>query len=302
MRGSELSVDHSFTSASSSAPSLDANKETSSNPVPATNTDFPLSLSSSSDVSVPSQDKNSNVEAKDAISKINCSYGEDPKAWIPQGRQAELVSILVQRQREMQACMQDSTAWAQDKVVRVTRHLAKEKEELQSLRKEKEELDRLQEEGRTLEESTRKKILEMESAISRTNAHLEKVNASARRRDAENAQLRIQLDAAKRHEVESSTKFGELSRKNEETLKRSQYCESERAVLQDELAAEKNKLSRVLQQLQHAKEKEDQVQVIAIFCLPIHNIHIKLTIFHEKHRGSNPMNQDQSVIYGSCLI
>jgi hypothetical protein len=302
MKGSELSVDHSFTSAASSAPSLDTNKATSANPVPATNTDLPLSLSSSSDVSVPSQDKNSNVEAKDAISKINCSYDEDQKAWIPQGRKAELVSILVRRQKEMQARMQDSTAWAQDKVVRAARHLAKEKEELQALRKEKEESDRLQEEERTLEENTRKKILEMESAISRTNAHLEKVDASARRREAENAQLRIQLDAAKRHEVESAIKLDELSRKNEETLKRSQYCESERAVLQDELAAEKSKLSKVLQQLQHSKEKGDQIQVIAIFCLPIHNVHIKLTIFHEKHRGSNPMNQDQSLIYGSCLI
>jgi hypothetical protein len=134
--------------------------------------------------------------------------------------------------------------------------------------------DRLQDERHTLEESTRKKLLEMECAISRVNAQLEKVNASARRRDAENAQLRIQLEAAKRHEVESATKFEALSRKDEKTLKRSsQYWESERAVLEDELAAEKTKLSRVLQQLQHAKEK-DQLQVITVLCLPIRNLHV----------------------------
>ncbi|KAK3137534.1 hypothetical protein QOZ80_5BG0453610 [Eleusine coracana subsp. coracana] len=204
--------------------------------------------------------KDSSVDAKDSSSKINFSYDENQKAWIPQDRKDEIVLILVQRQKEMQAHMQDWTDWAQEKVMQVARRLAKEKEELQSLRKEKEELDRLQEERHTLEESNRKKVLEMESAISRASAQLEKSDASARRREAENAQLRIQLEAAKRHAIGSVTKFEELSRKHEKTLKRSQYWESERAVLQDMLAAEKSKLSRVLQQLQHAKEKKEQLQ------------------------------------------
>jgi hypothetical protein len=149
---------------------------------------------------------------------------------------------------------------------------SKEKEELQSLHKEKEESVCLQDERHTLEESTRKKLLEMECAISRENAQLEKVDASAHRCDAENAQLRIQLEAAKRHAVEFATKFEALSRKDEKTLIRSsQYWESERAVLLDELAAEETKLSMVIQQLQHAKEK-DQLQVITVLCLPIRNL------------------------------
>ncbi|TVU17900.1 hypothetical protein EJB05_33961 [Eragrostis curvula] len=260
MTGSELSVDLSFSAAASSTPSFDTNKATSSDSVPAASTDLSLSLSPSSDGSVPSSNQNSNIEVKDSSGKINFSYDEDQKAWIPQDKKDEMVLMLVQRQKEMQAHMQDWTDWAQEKVMQVTRRLAKEREELQSLRKEKEESGRLQDERHTLEESTRKKLLEMESAISRANAQLEKADASARRRDTENAQLRIQLEAAKLHAAESTTKFEELSRKDEKTLKRSQYWESERAVLQDELVAEKNKLSRVLQQLQHAKEKKDQLQ------------------------------------------
>ncbi|GJM94555.1 hypothetical protein PR202_ga11210 [Eleusine coracana subsp. coracana] len=260
LTGSEVSLDLSFNAAGSCTPALDTNKATSSNPVQATSTDLSLSLSSSSDISVQSPNQESNVDAKDSSSKINFSYDENQKAWIPQDRKDEIVLILVQRQKEMQAHMQDWTDWAQEKVMQVARRLAKEKEELQSLRKEKEELDRLQEERLTLEESNRKKVLEMESAISRASAQLEKADASARRREAENAQLRIQLEAAKRHAIASVTKFDELSRKHEKTLKRSQYWESERAVLQDVLAAEKSKLSRVLQQLQHAKEKKEQLQ------------------------------------------
>jgi hypothetical protein len=267
LTGSELSLDFSFSAEAFSTLSLDTNRTTSSNPVPAANTDLSVSLSSSTDVSVPSPDQNSNVEAKDPSRKINFSYHQDRNAWIPRYKKDEIVMILVQRQEEMQTHIQGWTDWAQEKVMQVTRTLAKEKEELQSLRKEKDELVRLQDERHTLEESTRKKLLEMESAISRANA-------SARRRDAENSQLRIQLEAANRHAVESETKFEAFSRKDEKTLKRSQSWESQRAVLQDELAAGKTKLSRVLQQLQHAKEKKDQLLVITVLCLPIHNLHV----------------------------
>ncbi|KAL6594570.1 hypothetical protein ACP70R_040925 [Stipagrostis hirtigluma subsp. patula] len=263
MTGPEVSVDLSFTAAVPSASSFDAKDAktaTSSNPVPATSTDLSLSLPSSSDGSVPSLNQNSNIEGKDSSSKINFSYDEEQKAWIPQDRKDEMVLILVQRQKEVHAHMQDWTDWAQEKVMQVTRRLAKEKEELQSLRKEKEEADRLQEERHNLEESTRKKLLEMESAIARANAQLEKADASARRRDAENAQLRLQMEAAKRQAAVSAAKFEELSTRDEKTLKRSQYWESERSLLQDELAAEKNKLSRVQQQLRQAKEKKDQLQ------------------------------------------
>ncbi|GJN36097.1 hypothetical protein PR202_gb24933 [Eleusine coracana subsp. coracana] len=227
LTGSEVSLDLSFNAAGSSTPALDTNKATSSNPLQATSTDLSLSLSSSSDISVQSLSQDSSVDAKDSSSKINFSYDENQKAWIPQDRKDEIVLILVQRQKEMQAHMQDWTDWAQEKVMQVARRLAKEKEELQSLRKEKEELDRLQEERHL-----------WKRAIGR----------------------RIQLEAAKRHAIGSVTKFEELSRKHEKTLKRSQYWESERAVLQDMLAAEKSKLSRVLQQLQHAKEKKEQLQ------------------------------------------
>ncbi|KAL6865328.1 hypothetical protein ACP4OV_016479 [Aristida adscensionis] len=260
MAGSEVSVDLSFTAAVPSTPSFDAKAATSNNPVPAASTDLSLSLPSSSDGSTPSYTQNTKTEAKEPSNKINFSYDEDQKAWIPQDRKDEMVLILVQRQKEVHAHMQDWTDWAQEKVMQVTRRLAKEKEELQSLRKEKEDADRLQEERHNLEESTRKKLLEMESAIARANAQLEKADASARRREAENAQLRLQMEAAKRHAAESAAKFEELSRKDEKTHKRSQYWESERALLQDELAAEKSKLSRVQQQLQHAKEKKDQLQ------------------------------------------
>jgi len=168
--------------------------------------------------------------------------------------------ILVQRQKELQAHMRDWTDWAQQKVMQVAHRLAKEKEELQSLRKEKEEADRLQEERHHSEESTRKKLLEMESAISRANAQLEKADASAHRREAENAQLMLQMEAAKRHAAESATNILELLKKDENSRKRSQRWESERALLQEDLAAQKSRLSRVQEQLQHAKEQKDQVQ------------------------------------------
>jgi chromosome segregation ATPase len=204
----------------------------------------------------------------DSSSKINFSYDEEQKVWIPQDKKDAIVLILVQRQKDLQAHMHDWTDWAQQKVMQVAHRLAKEKDELQSLRKEKEEADRLQEERHHLEESTRKKLLEMESAISRANAQLEKAEASARRREVENAQLTLQMEAAKRHAAESATNISELLKKDENSRKRSQRWESDRALLQEDLAAQKSKLSRVQEQLQHAKELKDQVQVLTVQFLP----------------------------------
>ncbi|XP_066392615.1 LOW QUALITY PROTEIN: putative E3 ubiquitin-protein ligase RF298 [Miscanthus floridulus] len=254
--GSEVSVDLSFTGTLSPSPSFDAKVVSNSNPAPAASTDLSLSLPSSSD----SLNHDSNTEGVDSSSKINFSYDEEQKVWIPHDKKDAIVLILVQRQKDLQAHMHDWTDWAQQKVMQVAHRLAKEKDELQSLRKEKEEADRLQEERHHLEESTRKKLLEMESAISRANAQLEKAEASARRREAENAQLMLQMEAAKRHAAESATNISDLLKKDENSRKRSQRWESDRALLQEDLAAQRSKLSRVQEQLQHAKELKDQVQ------------------------------------------
>ncbi|KAG8067119.1 hypothetical protein GUJ93_ZPchr0005g16323 [Zizania palustris] len=262
VKGSEVPADLSFTGATLPSSSSEAKLASNSNPLPAASTDLSLSLPlpSSNDASAPSLNHDSNTEGINSSSKINLAYDEDQKVWVPQDKKDEMVLVLVQRQKELQAHLRDWTDWAQKKVMQVTRRLAKEKEELQSLRREKEEADRLQEERHNLEESTRKKLLEMESAISRANTQLEKAESSARRRDAENAQLMIQMEAAKQHAAESASNILELSKKDENSLKRSQHWESERALLQEDLATEKSKLSQVHQQLQHAKEQKDQLQ------------------------------------------
>ncbi|KAK1692827.1 hypothetical protein QYE76_009524 [Lolium multiflorum] len=269
MKGSEYAVDLSFTATGTiaSIPSFDAKTTNNADPASAASTELSLSLPlplpspSSGDGSAPPLSQDSNTEAVDPSSKINFAYDEDQKVWVPQDKKDEMVLILVQRQKELQAHMRDWRDWAMEKVMQVTRRLAKEKEELQSLRREKEEVDRLHEERHCLVESARKKLLEMESAISRLSAQLDKADASARRREAENAQLRVQMEAAKRHAAESAANFVELSKKDESSLKRSQYWESERSLLQEQLVAEKSKLSRVQQQLQHAKEKKEQLKV-----------------------------------------
>ncbi|CAL5062950.1 unnamed protein product [Urochloa decumbens] len=257
--GSGVSVDLSFTGTLSSTP-FDAKVISNSNPAPAASTDLSLSLPSSSDGSAPSLNHDSSTDGMDSSSKINFSYDEEQKVWIPQDKKDEIVLILVQRQKELQAHMRDWTDWAQQKVMQVAHRLAKEKEELQSLRKEKEDADRQQEDRHHVEESSRKKLLEMESAIARANAQLEKADASARRREAENSQLMLQMEAAKRHAVESATNISELLKKDENSRKRSQRWENERALLQEDLAAQKSRLSRVQEQLQHAKEQKDRVQ------------------------------------------
>ncbi|XP_073008931.1 putative E3 ubiquitin-protein ligase RF298 [Typha latifolia] len=221
--------------------------------MPMANTELSLSLPSTS--SCPSAKQDSSVEAPD-----NVTYDKICKDWVPKDKKDELVLNLVPYKRELQAQIQDWIDWAQLKVMQAARRLAKDKDELQSLRQEKEEVRRLQEERQNLEESTRKKLTEMETAIAKASGQVERANAAARRLEVENAQLRLEMEAAKLQAAESAANCQELSWKEAKTLKKFQSWETQRALLQEELVTEKHNLSQQQRKLEQAKEQQEHLQ------------------------------------------
>ncbi|XP_077218567.1 putative E3 ubiquitin-protein ligase RF298 [Tasmannia lanceolata] len=223
---------------------------------PVANTELSLSLSSKTNgASKP----NHNAETQ------NCSFSGISSdkilgQWVPEDKKDEVMLKLVPRVRELQTQLQEWTEWAQQKVMQAARRLSKDKEELKTLRQEKEEVARIKKEKQTLEESTMKKLSEMENAWSKASKQVEWDNDAVRRLEVENSKLRLEMEVAKLRALESAANCREISRREKKTLEKFQSWERQKALFQEELVTERHKLSQLQQQLEHAKEFQDQLE------------------------------------------
>nr|GMD93450.1 putative E3 ubiquitin-protein ligase RF298 [Ipomoea batatas] len=180
--------------------------------------------------------------------------------WATQDKKDEMILKLVPRVRELQNQLQEWTEWANQKVMQAARRLSKDKAELKTLRQEKEEVERLKKEKQTLEENTMKKLTEMASALGKASGQVDRANAAVRRLEFENAALRREMEAAKLHAAESAASCQEVSKREKKTLAKFHSWEKQKIMLQDELATEKRKLAQLQQDLELAKDLQNQIE------------------------------------------
>ncbi|GLJ13967.1 hypothetical protein SUGI_0223370 [Cryptomeria japonica] len=178
-----------------------------------------------------------------------------------QDRKDEMIMKMFHRAREIETQLQEWTEWAQQKVMQAARRLSKEKAELKALRQEREEIARLKKEKQAVEESNMKKLSEMDNALRKAKAQMERGNATVSKLEEENKKLRQEMDAAKLIAIESAVACLEVSKREKKTLKKFQAWERQKAMLQEELTSEKRKLASLQQQLVKAKERQLQIEV-----------------------------------------
>ncbi|KAK6803801.1 hypothetical protein RDI58_001585 [Solanum bulbocastanum] len=180
--------------------------------------------------------------------------------WVPQDKKDEMILKLVPRVHELQGQLQEWTEWANQKVMQAARRLSKDKTELKTLRQEKEEVERLKKEKLSLEENTMKKLAEMENALFKAKGQFERANAAVRRLEIEKDLLKRDMEVAKLHAAELAASCQEVSKREKKTLMKFQSWEKQKAILQDELAAERRKLVELQQQLEQAKDVLNQLE------------------------------------------
>ncbi|KDP40062.1 hypothetical protein JCGZ_02060 [Jatropha curcas] len=221
----------------------------------ATDTELSLSLhAKSNNASVPA---NSNAEAP-SCGYTGIQYDKSLAQWVPRDKKDEIIVKLVPRVQELENQLQEWTEWANQKVMQAARRLSKDKAELKSLRQEKEEVERLKKEKQNLEDSTVKKLQEMENALCKAGGQVERANSAVRRLEVENAALRQEMEAAKLRAAESAASCQEVSKREKKTLVKFQSWEKQKTLLQEELATEKRKVAQLLQDLEHAKQLQEQ--------------------------------------------
>ncbi|XP_071696941.1 putative E3 ubiquitin-protein ligase RF298 [Rutidosis leptorrhynchoides] len=180
--------------------------------------------------------------------------------WTLQDKKDETILKLVPRVDELQYQLQQWTEWANQKVMQAARRLGKDKTELKTLKQEKEEVEKLKKEKKVLEDNTMKKLSEMENALKKASNQVARASGAMCRLEAENANLRFEMEAAKLRAAESAASCQEVAKREKKTLMQLQLWEKQKVVFQEELTAEKRKLSQLQDDLEQAKEQRDKLE------------------------------------------
>ncbi|KAL7608035.1 hypothetical protein Lser_V15G10525 [Lactuca serriola] len=237
----------------------DFNTETcgNSNPptLPKTHNNPPASASET-ELSLSNPPKQNDVHVSSNPSFSAIPYDK----WISHAKKDETIMKLVPRVHELQNQLQEWTEWANQKVMQAARRLGKDKAELKTLKLEKEEVERLKKEKQTLEENTMKKLSEMENALCKASGQVERANSAVRRLKVENSNLRHEMEAANLRAAESAASCEEVSKREKKTLMQFQSWEKLKSLIQEELIAEKRKFTQLQQDLQVAKQQQDQLE------------------------------------------
>ncbi|KAJ4876539.1 putative E3 ubiquitin-protein ligase RF298 [Raphanus sativus] len=180
--------------------------------------------------------------------------------FVPRNKRDELVLKLAPRVKDLQSELQVWTDWANQKVKQATSRLLKDQPELKALRKEKEEAEEFRKEKQLLEESNMKRRSEMEFALNNMTRQLEKANNTVRRLELEQSLLKKEREVANIRAAEAAASCIEAKERVQKTLKSTQSWEGQKALLQEELKSQRDKVAELQQEVAKAKIRQNQIE------------------------------------------
>eukprot|EP01018_Ginkgo_biloba_P037532 Gb_04995 [translate_table: standard] len=129
----------------------------------------------------------------------------------------EMMLKLMHRIRDIEIQLKEQTKWAHQKVMQVARKLNKDLVKLKTLRMERDEMLRLYEQA--LEDTTMKRLYEMENTLQKASCQVNQANATVRRLETKNAKVREKMEASNLIVVESITTCQEVANREKKCLK-----------------------------------------------------------------------------------
>lgn len=174
----------------------------------------------------------------------------------------EIILTLLHQVKDLEKQVKERKEWAHQKALQAATKLSSDLTELKLLRMEREETQRLKKGKQTLEDTTMKRLSEMENALRKASSQVDRANAAVRQLEIENAEIRAEMEAFKLSASESVTACLEVAKREKKCLKRLLAWEKQKTKLQEEIAAEKQKVADLQQQVVqiHAAQKEAEAK------------------------------------------
>ncbi|KAF9625126.1 hypothetical protein IFM89_019215 [Coptis chinensis] len=204
-------------------------------------------------------------EALDVVNSVlsslgNLSLDEKVEGGTPDHKN-EMILNLIHQIRDLEGQIIERKDWAHQKAMQAARKLSHDLTELKTLRMEREETQRLKKGKQTLEDTTMKRLSEMENALRKASGQVDRANAAVKRLETENAEIKAEMEASKLSASESVTTCLEVAKREKKCLKKLLAWEKQKSKLQEEIADEKQKISQLQEQLVLIKETQKDTEV-----------------------------------------
>ncbi|KAL6183604.1 hypothetical protein ACLB2K_045015 [Fragaria x ananassa] len=173
----------------------------------------------------------------------------------------EVIVTLLHQVKELEKQVKERKEWAHQKAMQAAKKLSHDLTELKMLRMEREETQRLKKGKQTLEDTTMKRLSEMENALRKASGQVDRANAAVRRLENENAEIRAEMEASKLSASESVNTCLEVAKREKKCLKRLLAWEKQKGKLQEEIGEEKQKILELQQQLARIKQDQKEAEV-----------------------------------------
>ncbi|KAL0329778.1 UNVERIFIED_CONTAM: MND1-interacting protein 1 [Sesamum radiatum] len=160
----------------------------------------------------------------------------------------EMILSLIHQIKDLEKQVKERKEWAHQKAMQAARKLSHDLTELKMLRMER-ETQRLKKGKQTLEDTTLKRLTEMENALRMASGQVDRANAAVRKLETENAEIRAEMEASKLSASESVTTCLEVAKREKKCLKKLLAWEKQKTKMQEDIAAEKQKISELQQEL-----------------------------------------------------
>ncbi|PSS11620.1 MND1-interacting protein [Actinidia chinensis var. chinensis] len=207
-----------------------------------------------------------NSKNQDAVNSVLSKFRDlnldENMEYVPEDQKDEMILSLIHQIKDLERQVKERKEWAHQKAMQAARKLSNDLTELKMLRMEREETQRLKKGKQTLEDTTMKRLSEMENALRKASGQVDRANAAVRRLETENAEIRAEMEASKLSASESVTTCLEVAKREKKCLKKLLAWEKQKTKLQEEIVAEKQKISDLQQQLAQIEttQKEAELQ------------------------------------------
>lgn len=180
------------------------------------------------------------------------SVGEDDKDGV--------IVTLLHQVKDLEKKLKERKEWAQKKAMQAAQKVSDELTELKNLNSERESIQMLKKGKQAVDESTVKRLSELENAVRKATCQRDTANAIVRTLENQNAEIRAEREGLKLSASESLKACMEESKKEKKCLKKLLTWEKQKLKLQDEITAEKEKIKALYKSLAQITEDEKEIE------------------------------------------
>ncbi|CAN4077241.1 unnamed protein product [Withania somnifera] len=122
------------------------------------------------------------------------------------------------------------------------RKLSHDLTELKMLRMEKEDIQRIKKGKPVIEDTTIKRLSDMENALRKASSQVDRANLAVKKLETENAEMKAEMEASKLSASESAKTIMEAAKREKKCIKKLGVLDKQKKKLQEDIAAEKQKI------------------------------------------------------------